>query len=144
MTLTLAHQSRRVALLISRTAIGRVRWWLVLVQAEARVAALALGRREATARAGPLGNLLLLRLLLRGRLFAIKQLKLLQHRLLLATADRTTLGRRLLLAIWWRVQVVVREIGGLLQHRRTSATVDRVEWGIMQVLILFIFCNLIC
>lgn len=123
MALTLAHQSCGVALGINRTAIGRVRWWLVLIQAEARVTALALGRREATARAGPLGNLLLLRLLLRGRLFAIKQLKLLQHRLLLATADRTTLGRRLLLAIWWRVQVVVREIGGLLQHRRTSATV---------------------
>lgn len=81
-----------------------------LVQAEARVTALTLGRGEAAAGTGPLRNLLLFRPLL-CRLFAVEEFKLLQHRLLLATADRR------LLASWlrWRVQVVVREIRGLFE-----------------------------
>lgn len=87
---------------------------LMLVQAEAGIAALTLGRGEPAARTGPFGDLLLFGALL-CRLFAIEELKLLQHGLLLPTARAANVC--LWLAIRWRVQVVVGEIRGLLQCR---------------------------
>lgn len=118
---------------------------LVLIQAEARVTALALGRGEAAAGTGPLGDLLLFGALL-CRFFAIKQLELLQHRLLLTAADRRLCRRGLVVvlvataAIRRRVQVVVREIRGLLQHRRTSAPGNMKRSEL--IIIIFICCTL--
>lgn len=96
---------------------------LVLVQTETGVTAFTFGGGEATAGTGALCDLLLFGPF---RLFAVEQLELLKHRLLLSAADRMIRRRRCCgLAIWRRMQIVVCEIRGLLQHGlllRSAAT----------------------